>query len=322
LKLSAEDKPKQPSRYIYGPVPSRRLGRSLGVDIIPFKICPLDCVYCQLGRTTDKVAVRKEYVPIDDVVDELRNYLEAGVEADFITISGSGEPTLHSCLGELINRIKTLTQIPVAVLTNSVLFDDPAVRSDCVAADVVLPSLDAADQQTFEKINRPCTHINIENVISGLCEFRNQFTGQIWLEVFIVEGFNTGLAELAALRAAISRIRPDKVQLNTAVRPTAEALLPRVTPEKLRQIAAALADNAEIVADFAAHHQDKRAVRIAQDVLSLLRRRPCSLEDICNGLGLSRNEAIKHIEILRSSGLIETVETAGVVFFKPTRVSR
>lgn len=320
--MSGEDRSKQHSRYIFGPVPSRRLGRSLGVDIIPFKLCPLDCVYCQLGRTTDKVAVRKDYAPVDEVVNELRQCLDAGVEADFVTISGSGEPTLHSRLGELIQNIKELTQIPVAVLTNGVLFDDPFVRSDCSKADVVLPSLDAADQQTFERINRPCRHINIENVISGLCEFRNQFAGQIWLEVFVVEGFNTAPAQVAALRSAISRIRPDKVQLNTAVRPTADPNVAKVTEDRLRQIASQLADNAELVADFKGHFLDKHAAGVAEDVLEMLRRRPCSLDDICNGLGLARNEAIKHIEMLRSRSLVETVQAQGVVFFRPSQQPR
>jgi len=320
--LSAKDKSKPPGRYIFGPVPSRRLGRSLGVDIVPFKVCPLDCVYCQLGRTTDKLAVRKDYAPIDEVVSELKQRLDEGIEADFITISGSGEPTLHSRLGELINRIKAVTKIPVAVLTNGVLFDDPSVRADCSKADVVLPSLDAADQQTFERINRPCANISIENVISGLCRFRNQFAGQIWLEVFIVEGFNTAPAQIAALRSAIAQIRPDKVQLNTAVRPTADSGITKVTEDRLRQIASQLADNAEVIVDFTARHQDKHAARIAQDVLAMLHRRPCSLDDICNGLGLNRNEALKHIEMLRSRGLVETVRTAGVVFFRPSRQPR
>jgi wyosine [tRNA(Phe)-imidazoG37] synthetase (radical SAM superfamily) len=213
--LSAQSEPKRRKQYIFGPVPSRRLGRSLGVDIVPFKLCPLDCVYCQLGRTTDKVSARKDYAPIDEVMSELKQRLDEGTKADFITISGSGEPTLHSRLGELINRIKAATKIPVAVLTNGVLFDDPLVRADCSRADVVLPSLDAADRQTFERVNRPCAGISIENVISGLCLFRNQFKGRIWLEVFIVEGVNTDPQQIAALRAAIERIKPDKVQLNT-----------------------------------------------------------------------------------------------------------
>lgn len=314
--MSAKSKAERRKQYIYGPVPSRRLSRSLGVDIIPFKLCPLDCVYCQLGRTTDKVVVRKDYAPIDEVVTELKQRLDEGIEADFVTISGSGEPTLHSRLGELIDRIRTITVIPIAVLTNGVLFDDPSVRADCCKADVVLPSLDAADQQTFERINRPCTNISIENVISGLCEFRNQFHGQIWLEVFIVEGLNTGPRQLAGLRAAIERIRPDKVQLNTAIRPTADFNIVKVTHERLEQMASELGDNAEVIADFTTIHLDKHMAQTTEEVLAMLIRRPCSIDDICHGLAMPPNEVIKLVDILRNRGLVEKIETAGVLFFR------
>ena len=314
--MSAKNKSEQKEQYIFGPVPSRRLGLSLGVDIIPFKTCPLDCVYCQLGRTTDKIAVRKDYAPIDEVVSQLKQRLDGGVKADFVTISGSGEPTLHSRLGELIDKIKAITKIPIAVLTNAVLFDDPSVRADCSKADVVLPSLDAADQKTFERINRPCTGISIENVIDGMCKFRQQFNGQIWLEIFIVERLNTSPQQLACFRSAIERIRPDKVQLNTAVRPTADLGIVDVTRERLEQIASELSDRAEVVADFAAAGQDKYITATADDILEMLRRRPCSMDDICRGLGLRPNEAIKNINLLCKKGIIEAVETAGSTFFK------
>jgi wyosine [tRNA(Phe)-imidazoG37] synthetase (radical SAM superfamily) len=314
--LSAKNKPEQQKQYIFGPVPSRRLGLSLGVDIVPFKTCPLDCVYCQLGRTTDKVTVRKDYTPVDKVVNQLKQRLDKGVKADFVTISGSGEPTLHNQLGELIDKIKAITQIPIAVLTSAVLFDDPSVRADCSKADVVLPSLDAADQKTFERINRPCTDISIKNIITGLCRFREQFNGQIWLEVFIVDGLNTGPEQIAHLRSAIERIGPDKVQLNTAVRPTADLDVASVTQERLRQIASKLSDRAEVVADFTAPGHDKYITATADDILEMLRRRPCSMDDICRGLGLRPNEVVKHIDLLRKRAVIDTVETAGVMFFK------
>ena len=137
-------------KHLYGPVPSRRLGLSLGVDLVPFKTCTLDCVYCQLGKTTTKTLERKEYVPVSEILDELQKFLDAGLPADYITLGGSGEPTLHSGIGRLIRGIKKITSIPVAVLTNSTLFYLPEVRKDCAGADVILPSLDAGDQQTYE----------------------------------------------------------------------------------------------------------------------------------------------------------------------------
>ena len=198
--------------YLYGPVPSRRLGRSLGVDIVPFKFCSLDCVYCQLGPTTEKTLLRSDFVPLEDVLTELKNKLADGLQADFITIGGSGEPTLNSRLGDIIDGIKKITDIPVAILTNGTLLDKQDVRADCAKADVVLPSLDAGDEQTFQKINRPHSELNVERLISGLCEFRKEYAGQIWLELFFIEGFNTDIEQIAKIKDAVSRIRPDKVQ--------------------------------------------------------------------------------------------------------------
>ena len=238
-------------KYLFGPVPSRRLGRSLGVDIMPFKTCSLDCVYCQLGPTTKKTIERKGYIAIEPVLTELKNRLAEGLQADFITISGSGEPTLNSHLGKLIDGIKRITNIPVAILTNGTLFYRQDVRADCARADVVLPSLDAADKQTFERINRTHSELSIENVISGLCAFRAEYAGQIWLEVFLIEDFNTDTEQIAEIKKAIERIGPDKVQLNTAVRPTACAGIKKVSAEKLQAIAAQLGRNCEVIADFA-----------------------------------------------------------------------
>ena len=316
--------------YVYGPVPSRRLGRSLGVDIVPFKVCSLDCVYCQLGRTLEKTVERRDFAPIELVLAELRQVLAEHVEADYISLAGSGEPTLHSRLGELIEGVKKVTDIPVAVLTNGTLFYLPDVRADCAKADVVMPSLDAADEETFRRINCPCPGINVEKVISGLCAFRDEFAGQIWLEVFFVEHINTGLDQVATIKDAIERIRPDKVHLNTAVRPTADPSVRRVDTETLQRIAARLGPRCEVVADPApVHHEaladketpsDARACppagSVSQTLLSMLKRRPCSLSDIRASLGLSRSDAMKHISNLHDQGLIQSEKKGASTFYK------
>ena len=303
-------------KYLYGPVPSRRLGRSLGVDIMPFKVCTLDCIYCQLGRTTEKTVERKDYVSVEAVLGELRERLAEGLEADFITISGSGEPTLNARLGQLIEGIKKITNVPVAVLTNGTLLIDKSVRADCARADVVIPSLDAGDEQTFRKVNRPHKDISIENLIAGLCAFRNEFAGQMWLEVFFVEGLNTDAEQIGKIKDAIELIRPDKVQLNTAVRPTAEAGVERVDAEKLQYIAEELGEKCEVVADFCRQRFTGDIERKAEDVLSMLKRRPCSLNDICSGLGIGRNEALKYISHFQQQGVIDSEEKDGIIFFK------
>ena len=303
-------------KYFYGPVPSRRLGRSYGVDIVPFKVCTLDCVYCQLGKTTDRTIKRKDYGPIEPILAELRETLAEGLEADFITIAGSGEPTLNSRLGELIDGIKKITDIPVAILTNGTLLYKEDVRADCANADVLMPSLDAGDEQTFQKVNRPHRDISIENLISGLCAFRDEFAGRIWLEVFFVEGLNTDAEQIAKIRDAIELIRPDKIQLNTAVRPTAEADIMKLDAEKLQAIAARLGPKCEVVADFSLSHHGKPFGNKAEDVLSILKRRPCSLNDICSGLGIGRNEALKYVTGLEHKGIIHSEKKDGRIFFK------
>lgn len=314
-------------KYLYGPVPSRRLGLSYGVDIVPFKVCTLDCVYCQLGKTVEMTTERKDFAPVEAILAELREALAEGSKADFVTIGGSGEPTLHSRLGELVDGIKRITDIPVALLTNGTLFERPDVRGDCARIDVVLPSLDAGDEQTFRRIDRPAPTISIEKVISGLCEFREEFAGQIWIEVFFVPTINTGPSQIAHIKKAIARIRPDKVQLNTAVRPTADPDVVKVEAEKLQEIAVRLGSDCEVVADFSTVPTGggRRAgepgphfpvAEKRQTVLSMLKRRPCSLDDISASLSMNCNEAEKYIAELQGLGLVEAERKGGRLFFK------
>ncbi len=301
--------------YLFGPVPSRRLGLSLGVDIVPLKTCTLDCIYCQLAETTEKTVMRKEYVPVERVLNQFKERLANGLQADFITFSGSGEPTLNSSLGKFIERIKEITDIPVAILTNGTLLYLPEVRADCAKADVVLPSLDAADEQTFHKINRPHPDISFKNLILGLCAFRNEFAGRIWLEVFLLEGINTSPGQIEKIADAVKRICPDKIQLNTAVRPTADPTVKKVEPEKLQEIAKLLGPNCEVVADFSPLCHRKNLQTKAEYVLSILKRRPCSLEDICAGLGIQPSEALKYINHFQHKGIIVSEQKEGRLFF-------
>ena len=317
-------------KYLYGPVPSRRLGLSCGIDIVPLKVCTLNCIYCQLGKTARTTVKRKEYIPVEPVLAELKEALTEGLRADYITLAGSGEPTLNSQLGEMIDGIKKFTNIPVAILTNGTLLYREDVRADCSKADVVMPSLDAGDEQTFQKINRPNGIISIEKLISGLCTFRKEFSGQIWLEVFFIEGINTTPEHIAKIKKAIEIINPDKVHLNTAVRPTAVQNIERLNAEKLQEIAQQLGPRCKVVADFfqiqSYKHNSSKSEdsseseslisRRAESMLSMLKRRPCSLDDICAGLGINQNEAQKYISNFQYSGLIQSEEIGGIVFFK------
>ncbi|OQY06475.1 MAG: hypothetical protein B6I25_03820 [Planctomycetales bacterium 4572_13] len=276
--------------YLFGPVPSRRLGRSLGVDIIPLKTCTQNCIYCQLGKDAPQTLERKAYVSIEAVLSELEQKIATGLQADYITLSGSGEPTLHSQLGELIDGIRKLTDIPIAVITNSTLLSDLAVRRDCCKADVILPSLDAGDAEAFKKMNRPHPALDFEQFVSGIIQFRTEYTGKLWIEVFFCEGINTDNASVQNIAEQIRRINPDKVQINTSVRPIVHAEAARVSEQRLNEIATCLGDSVEVITDFSKHTAATGKQADLQVILETLQRRPCTLDDLCDGLGLSKKQ--------------------------------
>jgi len=238
-------------KYIYGPVPSRRLGLSLGLSITPHKTCSFDCVYCQQGKTSQTTLERKEYISISEVLDELRawvlNHAEEEKKLDYITISGSGEPTLNTEVGRLIHEIKKISTRAVAVITNSSLLGDAAIRKSLLAADLIVPSLDAVTEQTFQKIDRPHPGIKIEDIINGLVELRKEFSGKIWLEVMLASGINDDLRYLKKLKEVADKIKPDKIQLNSPVRTTAEADIIPVAETKLKRIRKILGEKCEII---------------------------------------------------------------------------
>ncbi|MCK4602435.1 MAG: radical SAM protein [Phycisphaerae bacterium] len=300
--------------YIFGPVPSRRLGRSLGVDLVPFKTCSYDCIYCQLGRTTCKTTERKEYVPLEDVIKELQAKLST--RPDYITLSGSGEPTLYSRTGELIDHIKAMTDVPVAVLTNGSLLWDQAVRGQLMNADLVIPSLDAGDEAMFRAVNRPHEDISFETMLEGLIDFRSEFRGQYWLEIFLLAGHNAITAEVEKLADCVSLIKPDRVQLNTATRPPAEDYATAVQRSRLNELAVMFNPPAEVIADFRTVHQQLEFAAGREGVLELLRRRPCSIEDIADGLGMHRNEVVKYVEELTGRKLLEQLFVDGKSYYK------
>lgn len=304
-------------KYLFGPVPSRRLGRSLGVDIIPLKTCTQNCIYCQLGKDAPQILERKKYAPIGSVLEELKSKIADGLEADFITISGSGEPTLHSGLGELIRGIRAVTRIPVAVITNGTLLSRPDVRTDCGLADVVLPSLDAGDMETFQKMNHPHPDLDFEQYVDGLVRFRSEYAGQIWLEVFFCEGINTTEQAISNLKTRIAQVAPDKIQVNTSVRPVVHPEAARVEPERLEQIALALDERAEVIADFSKHVSATGKPADFNVVLETLRRRPCSLEDLSAGLGLSKEQLIPVLDKLAALSKITTEEKNQKKYYKP-----
>lgn len=313
--------------FLYGPVPSRRLGRSLGVDLVPYKTCTYDCIYCQLGRTTCRTLERAEYVPTGRVLEELGKFRRRGIQANFIGIAGSGEPTLHAGIGEVIAGIRRRTRIPVAVLTNGSLLGDAEVRRGLARAHVVIPSLDAGDPRTFRRINRPHPDLSFEGVVEGLAAFAADFRGEIWLEIMFVSGINTSLQAVRRIARLVEGIGPRRIQLNTVVRPPAERFAKPVSRSRLEALARRLGKRAECIADFPSSAtevaQGGRAVE--RDILELLSRRPCTAAGLAAGLGIHPQEAVKHLEHLVRRGLLAAVQGQdGERYFRcqPTRPAR
>ncbi len=234
-------------RFVYGPVPSRRLGRSLGVNPIPLKTCNYSCVYCQLGRTQHLINERREFFPKEEILEEILFSVELNRgKIDFITFVGEGEPTLNKNLGWLIRETKK-AEIPVAVITNGALLSRDDVREDLSHANVVLPSLDTVFEDTFKVLNRPHRDLKIEKIIGGMVKFRQIFRGQIWLEIMLVKGINDSVTELEGLSSALKMIRPDRVYINIPIRPPAEPWVEPPDDEAIVRAHAILGDVIPIV---------------------------------------------------------------------------
>jgi wyosine [tRNA(Phe)-imidazoG37] synthetase (radical SAM superfamily) len=303
-------------KYIYGPVPSRRLGFSLGVDTIPYKTCSFDCVYCQLGKTIDKTVKRMEYIPENEILSQLKKRLSLGRKIDYITFAGSGEPTLNSKIGELIKSIKGMTSIPVAILTNGSLLFRESMRSDILNADLVIPSLDAVTQEIFEIINRPHPSLNIDKIISGLINFREEFKGRLWLEVMLVKGINDNLDHIKKMKSVIERIKPDRIQLNTVVRPPTEKFASPLSPKELEKIKNVLGDNTQIIAKFESREQIAYIKDVEEAIVTLVKRRPVTLQDISNSLGIHRNEIIKYLSSLERDKKIKSRSYGDRIYYE------
>lgn len=306
-------------KYLFGPVPSRRLGMSLGVDLVPKKVCSLDCVYCEVGATTKLTQERKGYIPAEKVMAELTDFFANNPDPDYITFSGYGEPTLNLYIGEIIDFIKELRpHIPVALLTNGTLLTSQAVRESITKADVVLPSLDAVSEDVFRKINRPEKEISAADCVEGLVEFRKIFKGKIWLEMFILPGYNDSDNELVKLKDAIQKIQPDSVQINTLDRPGTVDGLRGATRAELQHVLDFLdMQNAIIIS---AAPDRKRIAAYQSDVesaiLETIRRRPCTLDDLSQILGLHVNEINKYLDVLDDEGKISSNRQERGLFYR------
>jgi len=306
-------------KYLFGPVPSRRLGISLGLDLVPKKVCSIDCVYCEVGKTTKLSVDRKAYIEADKIKAELEHFLENNPKPDYITITASGEPTLNENLGEILQFIKHDNPgISVALITNGTLLHDKKVREAMMDVDLVLPSLDAATEEVFRKINRPHKDLDFEQYIKGLIDFCNEFKGKIWLEVFILPGYNDSENELTELKKLILKIKHDSVQLNTLDRPGTVANLRGATQNELQGVINFWQlDNVEIIAK---PKQENKELSYRKDIenaiLETISRRPCTLEDLSTILGMCNEEVSKCLKVLDGKNQILKLEQERGVFYQ------
>jgi wyosine [tRNA(Phe)-imidazoG37] synthetase (radical SAM superfamily) len=307
--------------YIYGPVPSRRLGQSLGVDPIPFKTCNFNCIYCQLGRTTPMTNERRDFFPPEDILAQVKSTLvgHTSDDVDHVTIVGEGEPTLCASLGLLIRGIKAITAIPVAVITNGALLSTPQVREELLPANVVIPTLDAADEITFRHINRPWPSLHITDIIEGMVAFRQQFNGQLWVEVMLIKDLNDGETVLFDLAAALHRIQPDQIHLNAPIRPPAEAWVAPPDDDGMVRAQAILGEVAPIFTFAEGDFRLDDGLQVTEAIIEIIRRHPMretKLVATLDSYGLTSEQVQSTLAALEANGRARRHFYRGQVFWE------
>ncbi|MBL7162283.1 MAG: radical SAM protein [Anaerolineales bacterium] len=304
--------------YVFGPVPSRRLGQSLGIDPVPLKTCNWNCVYCQLGRSRPMVNERKDYFPPEDILAEVDKALAAHKpgEIDWITFVGSGETTLYASFGRLIRGAKALTDLPVAVITNGALLYLPEVRAELSAADAVLPSLDAGNPQLYRKINRPHPEVTFKRLRDGLLAFREDYQGKLWVEVMLVRVLNDTEAALTEIAAALQRIQPDEVHILQPTRPPVETWVQPPDDEGLLRARAILGDIATIVHPASGSFDLSGNESLVDTVVGIITRHPMREEELLETLEhWSPGDVAATLSELEKSGQAQNVERHGVRFW-------
>lgn len=292
--------------HLFGPVHSRRLGISLGVDMMPLKTCTLDCVYCECGKTTRLTVDRKEYIPADEIIAELSDYLHQNPKLDYITFGGSGEPTLNTALGRCISFVKRqFPQYKTALLTNGTLFSIPEVRADVMSTDLILPSVDAISDEAFFKVNKPHPSLDNRCILEGLKSLSLEYRGTLWVEVFIITGLNDNPEELSSFKKYLLEINPTRVQLNSLDRPGAYEWVKAAPAETLKKIAEFLSPlPVEIISRNSRDvpQSEIPGIQTEQTILSLLRRRPSTIEELSSVSGITINHLSVLLDKLRDQG--------------------
>lgn len=301
-------------QYLFGPVPSRRLGRSLGVDLIPFKTCTMDCIYCQLGGTPCRSRERAEYVPMAEVLAELERWAAGEGQADHITLAGTGEPTLHLHFGDVFRWVKRETDLASVLLTNGSLLYLPEVRADAALADKVKVTLSAWDEASFQKLHRPAPGITFERLVEGERAFRREFAGELSVEVFVVEGVNSGKAQTEKIAEIIASVGPDHIDINTAVRPPADSGVHAVPMEELQALAEVFGPKARVAAAFGKRASPESELTSGA-LLKLIRRHPVAAEQLAGEFKVSAEALSGMLDTLTAEGRIHAEERGGTIYY-------
>ncbi len=304
-------------KYIYGPVPSRRMGSSLGISPIPEKMCNYSCIYCQLGRTNKMSNRRDEFFPLKEILDEVKQYKLDNINFDVITIVGEGEPTLYSRLKDLIKGIQSIFNKPVAVITNGALICDPNVRNELMSADIVLPSLDAYNEDMFKKINRPSRDLHFDDIIHGLIDFSNEYQGQLMLEIMLIADMNSEKEDIDNFHALLNKIKYDRIYINTVVRPPAESGVKSVNREtilyaveKLNGISVDELADGSFYSDITDHYES---------VLSICSRHPMStfeLNEFLKSRNMDEPQIANLYDKLSKDERVDVIDYKGYVTYR------
>jgi len=303
-----------PYEYLFGPVPSRRFGRSLGIDLVPVKTCTFDCLFCEVGRTTCHTLRRAEYVPTAAVTGEFSDWVEGGGHADVVTVAGSGEPTLHLHFGDVIDAVHARSAFKTVLLTNSSLLYLKDVRAQAARADIVKVSLSAWDQRSFEKINQPQEDLSFPMLVDGIRAFREEFSGDMRLEVVVLPGINSQRSDMAKIARIAESFSPDSIELNTVVRPPAYPSVSRASSSRLTDLSVLFTPVAGVIAPFEKSEALAGAVG-ATDLRAMLARRPCTAQDIAGAFSISRHQAEGLISVLLESGDIRPETQDGGIYY-------
>ncbi len=309
-------------KYVFGPVASRRLGISLGVDIIPYKTCNLDCLYCECGKTTDLTCTRQRFMEPRIILEQIKEALSQESHIEYITFSGSGEPTLNLDIGRIISGIKEMTSIPIAVITNGTLLHLKEVREEISQADLVLPSLDAASDDIFSRINKSHPDLKIESIIEGLIQFREMFQGKIWLEIFIAKNINDTDDEIAKLYEAAKKINPDKIQLNSLDRPPA---YDDIHPADMKTLEKIMNDWNDLPVEIIKRIQKRNEIssfskNLENNILNTIKRRPITVEDLEVMTGKNKQELFKYIDVLEKEQKVLHKIVEDKIYYTPFSV--